>query len=194
MPIQVGTSTSWQSVSCGGYHSIALKTDGTLWSYGLNDNSQLGLGDYTQRNSPIQVGTDANWQKINGGLFFSLAIKTNGSIWSWGFNDFSQLGLGDSTDRSTPVQVACPAVLSSENFNTVNIVNIYPNPSTGIFTILSEEETAVEVYDMIGKKVYSNKVSIGSSTIDLTNHANGIYLVLVTNQTGNTNTFKLIKQ
>ena len=98
------------------------------------------------------------------------------------------------TKGTCVVSSVCETVLGNSNFEINSGLSIYPNPSKGIFTILSEEDSAIDLYDIIGKKVYSNKVSVGSSTIDLSNYTNGIYLLTVTNQKGNLNTFKLIKQ
>ncbi len=105
-PVQVGSLTNWSQISCGGgFHSLAIKTDGSLWSWGHNLYGQLGLGDITHRSSPVQVGSLTNWSQIDCGYNHSLAIKTDGSLWSWGFNNYGELGLGDTTNRSSPVQV-----------------------------------------------------------------------------------------
>nr|QMP83643.1 MAG: hypothetical protein [Caudoviricetes sp.] len=104
-PVQVGFLTNWSLVASGGYQqSFAIKTDGTLWSWGRNEVGQLGLGDTTHRSSPVQVGSLTNWSKVAGGSQ-SLAIKTDGTLWSWGTNSIGELGLGDRTSRSSPVQV-----------------------------------------------------------------------------------------
>ena len=105
-PVQVGTDTNWASVSCSGNgHTLAIKTNGTLWAWGSNNNGQLGLGDTTQRTSPVQVGTDTNWASVSCGFEHTLAIKTNGTLWAWGNNNYRQLGLGNTTQRTSPVQV-----------------------------------------------------------------------------------------
>ena len=111
-PVQIGALTNWSKVSAGGGAPstltsgiLAVKTDGTLWSWGTNTDGQLGLGDTTNRSSPTQVGTGTTWSKIAAGKSYSLAIKTDGTLWSWGKNTDGQLGLGDRTHRSSPVQV-----------------------------------------------------------------------------------------
>jgi alpha-tubulin suppressor-like RCC1 family protein len=81
------------------------KTDGTLWSWGLNIYGQLGLGNITNRSSPNQVGALTTWLNITAGYAHTLATKTDGTLWSWGYNVYGQLGLGNTTDRSSPVQV-----------------------------------------------------------------------------------------
>jgi len=105
LPQQVGTLTNWSKVSSVGNFCVAIKTDGTLWSWGYNVRGQLGLGDTTSRSSPVQVGALTNWLTVATGYSSCLAIKTDGTLWSWGFNFYGQLGLGDTTNRSSPVQV-----------------------------------------------------------------------------------------
>jgi alpha-tubulin suppressor-like RCC1 family protein len=104
-PVQVGSLTNWKSVTVGGSFSAAVKTDGTIWTWGINTHGQLGLGDRTARSSPVQVGTLTNWRLVNTGQYHTVAIKTDGTLWTWGRNQFGQLGLGDIVHRSSPVQV-----------------------------------------------------------------------------------------
>jgi len=107
-PRQVGTDTRWASVAAGFYHSLALKTDGTLWSWGYNGLGQLGTGTFEPRSIPGQVGTDTHWAFVATGPGHTLAIKTNGTLWAWGANSFGELGDGTAsadTLRLTPGQI-----------------------------------------------------------------------------------------
>jgi hypothetical protein len=104
-PVQVGALTTWSKVAAGGNHSLAIKTDGTLWSWGFNNRGQLGQNNTTYRSSPVQIGASTDWAEIAGGFEFSLAVKTNGTLWSWGQGFFGQLGLNDNNYRSSPVQI-----------------------------------------------------------------------------------------
>ena len=110
-PVQVGALTNWSSVSNSFESTIAVKTDGTMWSWGNNGNGQLGLGDTITRSSPVQVGALTDWAQIGGKNFFCLAVRTNGTLWAWGINTFGagiaggQLGQNDVINRSSPVQV-----------------------------------------------------------------------------------------
>ena len=107
-PIQIGALTSWASVSASGpaglAGSAAIKTDGTLWTWGKNAYGQLGLSNITNYSSPKQVGSLTNWQYVDQNDRFCLAIKTDGTLWSWGKNGYN-LGLGNSTNYSSPVQI-----------------------------------------------------------------------------------------
>ena len=108
-PVQVGTLTNWKQVSNGQWTSFAIKTDGTLWSWGYNaSNGSLGLGfsgNSSYYSSPVQVGTLTNWKQVSSGLYYSSAIKTDGTLWAWGENVAGQFGNGNITSYSSPVQI-----------------------------------------------------------------------------------------
>jgi len=109
-PKQVGSGTTWSKIAVSKGPAIitsmaALKTDGTLWSWGSGNSGMLGLGNTTGYNSPKQVGALTNWSKITKGKFTSAAIKTDGTLWSWGSGGAGQIGNGSLTSRSSPVQV-----------------------------------------------------------------------------------------
>jgi hypothetical protein len=91
-------------VSAQALHSLAIKTNGTLWTWGVNANGQLGQNDRVYRSSPVQIGTDY-WSLVSCGQYTTAAIKTDGTLWTWGNNSQGQLGLGDQIQRSSPVQV-----------------------------------------------------------------------------------------
>jgi alpha-tubulin suppressor-like RCC1 family protein len=102
-PVQIGTDTNWSFLNMAGggtTHAAAIKTDGTLWSWGSNSSGKLGLNDSVNRSSPTQVGTDTNWSSVSlGSSNTLLALKTNGTLWSWGNIQFG------GGFRSSPVQV-----------------------------------------------------------------------------------------
>jgi uncharacterized protein YjdB len=104
-PIQVGTDKNWKDVSVGYYHSIALKTDGSLWGWGSNSDGCVGDGTNTNRNTPVRIGTATDWAAISAASGFSIALKADGSIWAWGNNSIGQLGDGTKTNRNAPVRV-----------------------------------------------------------------------------------------
>ena len=104
-PIQIGTDTNWSKVYAGELHSMAIKTNGTLWAWGSNSYGYLGDGTTVSKNSPVQVGVDTNWASVALGDRHSLGIKTNGTLWAWGYNNASQLGDNTTTDRLVPTQI-----------------------------------------------------------------------------------------
>ena len=74
-PTQIGTLTTWTSVSAGYNDGFAIKSDGTLWGWGKNNWGQLGLNDTVTRSSPVQVGSSATWVKVITANVFSMAIS-----------------------------------------------------------------------------------------------------------------------
>jgi alpha-tubulin suppressor-like RCC1 family protein len=97
-PVQVGSLTTWASVSAGRTLTSAIKTDGTLWVWGRNYYGEVGDGTRIMRSSPVQLGTATDWSKVSCGLSFALAIKTGGTLWGWGLG--RKGALGDGSDHS----------------------------------------------------------------------------------------------
>lgn len=103
----VGIDTDWKTISIGRSHQLALKEDGTLWSWGRNDFGQLGLGykSNTLVTDPIKIGKQYKWKYICAGNEISFAITDNDKLYAWGRNDFGNLGFGDTIDRYLPEQI-----------------------------------------------------------------------------------------
>ena len=105
-----GGGTSWCFAAAGGYdNSAAIKTDGTLWTWGRNNpSSVLGDGTSSNRSSPgTTAGGGTTWCMVSiGAGGHGLAIKTDGTLWAWGGNSFGQLGDGTTTARTSPITVA----------------------------------------------------------------------------------------
>jgi alpha-tubulin suppressor-like RCC1 family protein len=117
-PVQVGALTDWATPSCaGGYYASmqCVKTDGTLWTWGRNNQGQLGSNNTITRSSPVQVGALTNWAIPSGGTPNIMCSKIDNTIWSWGKNNYGQLGLGNTTYRSSPVQIG-----SSDNWISIS--------------------------------------------------------------------------
>ncbi|MDQ8737988.1 fibronectin type III domain-containing protein [Paenibacillus sp. LHD-38] len=103
-PVQVKDLGSVVAVAAGYYHSLAVKSDGTVWAWGDNSSGQLGDGNktYSSYNTPVQVESLSSVVAIEAGYSHSLAFKKDGTAWAWGFSS----GIGDGTTYSyTPVQV-----------------------------------------------------------------------------------------
>ena len=98
-----GGGTNWCAISAGCAHVAAIKTDGTLWTWGNNAAGKLGTGNTTSRSSPGTVaGGGTTWCAVSAGYGHTAAIKTDGTLWTWGCNMCGALGDGTTTDRSSP--------------------------------------------------------------------------------------------
>ena len=99
-----------KAITCGLYHSLALKNDGTVWAWGRG-NGVLGNGeDYPDEMYPVQVLNLNDVKSIAAGYGFSLALKNDGTVWAWGYRNYMGClgdGLTDDTEEfsSTPLQV-----------------------------------------------------------------------------------------
>ncbi len=105
IPTKISDAKDWNVVSAGYAHTMAIKTDGSLWAWGWNCNGQLGDGTYTDKNVPTLIGTDTTWAVVSAGHFHTVAIKANKTLWAWGLNDNGQLGDGTNTDKNIPTRI-----------------------------------------------------------------------------------------
>ncbi|CAN5316883.1 hypothetical protein BH11PSE11_BH11PSE11_37970 [soil metagenome] len=105
-PVQVPGLTSVAAIAAGELHSVALKSDGTVWTWGWNNFGQLGNGTTTDAYTPIQVPGMDGVTAISAGFGTTAALKSNGTVWVWGANSSGQLGNGTNQSfSSVPVQV-----------------------------------------------------------------------------------------
>ncbi len=112
-PSSSQTTAQWACVSAGEVHTLAIKTDGTLWAWGNNYYGQLGDGTAVDKNTPTQIGTDTNWAVISAGGIYSLAVKTDGTLWAWGNNWNGRLGDGTEVQKNAPVRIGTDTDWSS---------------------------------------------------------------------------------
>ena len=93
-------------VSAGwGDHRLAVRSDGTVWAWGLNWLGQVGDGTTANRATPVQVTGLAGVTQVVAGGLHSLALRSDGTVWAWGFNRYGQLGNGTTDNSPSPVQV-----------------------------------------------------------------------------------------
>ena len=87
--------------------SCALKTDGTVWCWGLGTNGDLGNGSITDSLIPVQVSGLSNVSSISVESVNACAVKADGTLWCWGADAYGALGDGNqSVLYTTPAQVS----------------------------------------------------------------------------------------
>lgn len=94
------------AVTAGTYFSVALRADGTVWTWGDDRSGQLGNGSSTSTQpTPVQVSGLTGVIAISAGGYHVLALKSNGSVWAWGLNNYGQLGINNISWQSSAIQV-----------------------------------------------------------------------------------------
>jgi alpha-tubulin suppressor-like RCC1 family protein len=110
VPTEVfGGATNWSSVTAGGLHTCARKSNGRLFCWGSDFNGQLGdNGTIAERHTPSQVaGAATNWASVSALAYTTCARRTNGHVWCWGNDGNGQLGNGlPRMSIATPVEVS----------------------------------------------------------------------------------------
>jgi alpha-tubulin suppressor-like RCC1 family protein len=115
---------SWSQISQNSTRTIAIRNDGMLFTWGLNNAGQLGIGDSVNRSSPVQVGW-SSWSLVSSGASHTLAVRSDGTLFAWGLNSSYQLGIIDSFNRSSPTQVNASSwsQISAGDFHSTGIAN-----------------------------------------------------------------------
>lgn len=180
-PVQIGSDTTWTSTaSNSGFTTLALKIDGSLWSWGRNFYGTLGQNDTIYRSSPVQIGALTTWSKVFAANNNCYAIKNDGTLWVWGRNEGGSLGLNDTVSRSSPIQ------LGSETWSNIGGVD---TTSAGIrtngtlWTWGQNSEGALGSNVSLSTVRRSSPVQIGSDT-DWSQVIGGTYNFLALKTTG----------
>jgi alpha-tubulin suppressor-like RCC1 family protein len=161
-PVQV-TGTTWSKLGSGLVFLHSIKTDGTLWSWGRNNNGQLGVGDFNSRSSPTQVGTGTNWNLVVSAWYATIAIKTDGTLWSWGQNDVGQLGINSTVQGAlnSPTQIG-----SNTNWNQISFgqQGVLATKTDGTLWTWGRNHQGQLGLNQISPEYRSSPVQIGTNT------------------------------
>src|SRR6185295_4072043 len=80
----VGFLNSVTAIMGGEVHNIALKSDGTVWGWGINFFGQVGNGSTNDASTPVQTSGLSSVIALGGRGYHTLAIEADGSVWGWG--------------------------------------------------------------------------------------------------------------
>ncbi|HSD13027.1 MAG TPA: LamG-like jellyroll fold domain-containing protein [Flavobacterium sp.] len=189
--IKIGTANTFVSFFNGNIDELRIWNK-VLWPSDIQSTmncelqaTESGLVAYYKFNQGFENVANASVTTLNdftglyNGTLSNFALSGSASNWKAG---------------STVVTGNTCTVLGSSDFVTENNLKIYPNPSTGIFTIESKEEITVKIYDLVGKVVKAQQMNVGINLVDISNHAAGVYFVKTFGVSGNTTTYKVIKK
>jgi len=105
IPVRVTALTNMLAVAAGSNHCLAVRGDGTVWTWGLGTSGQLGQGSNLSTNVPVRALVISNTVVVAGGNAHSLALRADGSVWSWGLGTSGQLGRGNTLSTNRPDRV-----------------------------------------------------------------------------------------
>jgi hypothetical protein len=131
-PVRASDLKGVRAIEGGGWFSLALKNDGSVWAWGYNQDGELGHGTATNAKetkcentaeagsaqvrssctnspTPVRVSKLGGVQAIAAGSAHSLALKEDGTVWAWGANDQGQLGNGSKTLGGNTLGINSPA-------------------------------------------------------------------------------------
>lgn len=159
-----------RKITGSGGSYLAIKSDGTCWAFGRNENGQLGLGDLNDRSSPVQVGTETNFTAVSTSGYQTFFIR-GGSLYATGGNAFGNLGLGDTTRRSSPVQVSfsSPVRIEAGKYFSSFVINSSQNLySTGYNyhgQLGQGDKTNRSTFAQVGSQSYWSEVAASNCVI-----------------------------
>ena len=113
-PIQIVSSNVVLASVVGPYQngsSFFIKTDGSLWAMGKNQQGQLGDGTSQDKHSPVKI-VDDGVIAVSAGSSHSMFLKSDGSVWAMGHNIYGKLGNGTAQSSNTPVKVVDGGVIA----------------------------------------------------------------------------------
>lgn len=102
---RIGQETDWANLASSFTHSLAVKSDGTLWAWGANISHQLGDGTTTTRSTPVPSVEGTDWKQVAAGNSTSFALKGDGTLWAWGDNWAGNVGIGSTIESREAVQI-----------------------------------------------------------------------------------------
>lgn len=96
---------SWSQLAAGASHTLAIRSDGKLFTWGLNNAGQLGDSTVFNRNIPTQIG-NSSWSSVGAGTSHSLAVRSDGALFTWGLGTNGELGDNTLISKSSPIQIS----------------------------------------------------------------------------------------
>lgn len=177
-----GTNGSVSSITIQTNGKIIIGGDFTTYN-GTPANRIIRLNNDGTLDATFIAGTGANNAVLSTAIQADVKILIGGSL--TGYN-----GIG----RNRIARIHNTDILSTQGFDVLSNFKVYPNPSLGIYNIVSDVNAIMEVYDVIGKQMTYKKISVGTSILDISNYDEGIYLLKVTNENNQSKIMKVIKQ
>lgn len=203
-PVQVSGLSGIVHITSGRFFSLAVKDDGTVWTWGENLYGQLGNGTNNDSNVPVQVSglTGITSAVAATGAFHCMAYKNDNTVWAWGRNTYGNLGDDTVDDRTTPVQMVgisdVEGMAAGTNFSLVfktdgTLWGCGRNQSgqlgDGTFTqhnVLTQSNVVCEIFISTEETIEKADIVIYPNP-----SSTGIYQMNMSSLAGNSNTMSL---
>lgn len=160
----------WQSVQCGNYHTVGIKTDGTVWAWGANFNGQLGDGTLVDKHYPIEVSGISDMRSLFVGYYTNFMIKNDGSLWAWGSSAYGIFGNGSiASSRTSPLQIGNSynwKSIASESFHTIGLKedgSLWATGSNNYGQLGNNTVDASNYFVQIGTNYNWDKIAVGTN-------------------------------
>jgi alpha-tubulin suppressor-like RCC1 family protein len=128
------------AIAAGGYHSLLIKGDGTLWAMGLNYYGELGDKSINNSYAPEQVYTNVPVTAIAAGGYHSMFIDSTSNLWTMGANSYGQLGLENTNDTLTPMNVKGLPPVGAIAAGAYHSLLLGAGPGSGQVYVMGEDE------------------------------------------------------
>jgi hypothetical protein len=175
VPAPVAGLVNVIAVAAGGEHSLALKSDGTVWAWGRNLEGQLGDGSTTSRTVPGQVSGLSGITAIAAGEYHSMALRNDGTVWCWGSNSRGQLGDGSYANNAIARPVNGLSGITAIGAGAAHNVAL-GQPLPPVFTIRGHVATASGAA-LAGVKIACSGNSLGSTSVNAVTDTYGDYVL-----------------
>ncbi len=189
-PLQVIGLSDVVRIAAVGSTSFAMKADGSVWSWGLNNDGLLTMDTGEAFNpTPLQVTALGEFPLIyNGGVgFHALAIAANGDLLSWGYRLYGAIGDGGATSgiQMEPVVLtnACSVSTALNAQDNDPVFTAFPNPTDGPITFSSAKGRLV-LFNGLGQAVMQQSVMADPMRVDISSCPAGVYTAVIEEQGG----------
>ncbi len=119
-PVSPTGLTGASETASGGYHGLALLSNGTVSGWGYNEYGEVGNGEFSYSTTPTPVKNLSGVKAVSAGAYHSLALLSSGTVTSWGRNEYEQIGDGTEEERNTPITVSGLSGVSAIEANDYN--------------------------------------------------------------------------
>lgn len=144
VPFQIPNLNNVAFICPGIMDSYVIKTDRTIWGWGINDDNFLGL--QSPQHMPVQISSVLNARSMTVGSHHILVLKTDSTVWGWGLNNHGQLGIGTVGFEILPIQISGLNNVVKIAAGNINSLALKSNGSVWAFGTNWEGQSGVSSY------------------------------------------------